>query len=185
MGVSQPDLPSREPAVGVLSWWQLLHFSNLQVLNLHFPWVPHSQPRSMARPVELGFFCLTWDSSIGNVFVDSPLSWMRLSENCTGIQGSSQFKLLPSLSPFSSVQASSLPPPAPFIHPSPSLHPTKELNPSLAWQADSLPLSHLGSHIYIYMCVCVCVCIHTNTNFLMLANTHSFTLHPPINLLHN
>ena len=36
-------------------------------------------------------------------------------------------------------------------------------NPHLQhWQADSLPLSHLGSPQFcVCVCVCVCVCIHT------------------------
>ena len=48
----------------------------------------------------------------------------------------------------------------------------------LHWQADSLPLSHLGSapppHIYIYLCVCVCVCVYICTH--TYTHTHAYNV---------
>ena len=48
-----------------------------------------------------------------------------------------------------------------LVFPSPGVLPHPGIEPvSPALQADSLPLSHLGSpYIYIYVCVCVCVCV--------------------------
>ena len=39
---------------------------------------------------------------------------------------------------------------------------------SLAFQADSLPLSHWGN--YIYVCVCVCVCVYMHVYILYIYN---------------
>ena len=49
---------------------------------------------------------------------------------------------------------SELPSASPGDLSNPGIEPT-----SLAWQADSLPRSHLGSHVCVCVCVCLCVCV--------------------------